>query len=264
MKKLITSLFVLVLLVLSVGCSSNTPKEETAWERIQREGVIVCGTEGTYPPMSYHDENNELTGFDVEVARAVAEKLGVDIRFEESDWDSLLIGLGQGSFDIMCNEVTPTDERREAYDFSDPYTYIYNVVIVPVDNTDITSFEDLKGKKVSNTISSTHAQIAESYGAEIVAVDTFEASIQLVLQGRADATINNELVFNDYITQTSDANLKIAAYSPDAETTAIPVKKGETDLVNALNQAIAELQADGTLKALSEKYFGKDISESQK
>ncbi len=230
-------------------------------DRILAAGVITIGTEGTWPPMTYHDEAGELTGFDVEVAKAIAEKLGVKAEFVETDWDSLIAGLGVGRFDIIVNEVTPTEERKQTYDFSDPYTYVYDVVITKEENNDISSMEDLKGKKTSNTISSTHAQIAESYGAEVIAVDTFEASIEMVLQGRADATINGELVFNDYITQKPDSGLKIAAYNKEAISTAIPVRKGQDRLREAINKALEELKNDGTFNEISMRYFGKDITQ---
>ena len=262
------------------GCGSETAKtneqqtapaaqETTAstdaaddLDRILAAGVITIGTEGTWPPMTYHDEAGELTGFDVEVAKAIAEKLGVKAEFVETDWDSLIAGLGVGRFDIIVNEVTPTEERKQTYDFSDPYTYVYDVVITKEDNNDISTMEDLKGKKTSNTISSTHAQIAESYGAEVIAVDTFEASIEMVLQGRADATINGELVFNDYITQKPDSGLKIAAYNKEAiSTAAIPVRKGQDRLREAINKALEELKNDGTFNEISMRYFGKDITQ---
>ena len=262
MKRL-TVLILAAALILGTASCGNAA-EMDAYNRIKREGKIVIGTEGTYPPMSYHDEAGNLTGFDVEVGRAVAEKLGVEAEFVESDWDSLIAGISTGRFDIVTNEVTPTDERRLTVDFSDPYTYIRNVVIVRDDYDDITRMEDLAGKKVSNTISSTHAMIAESYGAEVVAVDTFEASIEMVTQGRADATINSELVFNDYISSKPDAGLKIAAYDKSADVTAIPMKRGETALRYAINDAIKELQKDGTLAEISVRYFGKDISQFSK
>ena len=261
------------------GCGSETAKtneqqtapaaqETTAstdaaddLDRILAAGVITIGTEGTWPPMTYHDEAGELTGFDVEVAKAIAEKLGVKAEFVETDWDSLIAGLGVGRFDIIVNEVTPTEERKQTYDFSDPYTYVYDVVITKEDNNDISTMEDLKGKKTSNTISSTHAQIAESYGAEVIAVDTFEASIEMVLQGRAEATINGELVFNDYITQKPDSGLKIAAYNKEAISTAIPVRKGQDRLREAINKALEELKNDGTFNEISMRYFGKDITQ---
>ena len=241
------------------GTVDNTAAEDDL-DRILAAGVITIGTEGTWPPMTYHDEAGDLTGFDVEVARAIAEKLGVTAEFVETDWDSLIAGLQVGRFDIIVNEVTPTEERKKTYDFTDPYTYVYDVVITKEENNDISSMEDLEGKKTSNTISSTHAQLAESYGAEVIAVDTFEASIEMVLQGRADATINGELVFNDYITQKPDSGLKIAAYNKEAISTAIPVRKGQDRLREAINKALEELKNDGTLNEISVRYFGKDIT----
>ncbi|MBQ7678293.1 MAG: transporter substrate-binding domain-containing protein [Butyrivibrio sp.] len=240
------------------GASGN--KTEDALSRIKSAGKITIGTEGTYPPISYHDESGALVGFDVEVGRAVAAQLGVEAEFIEADWDSLVAGVQSGRFDIVTNEVTPTEERKKSVDFSHPYTFVYNVVITRKDDDSITQMEDLAGKKVSNTISSTHAQLAESYGAEIVAVNDFEASVEMVLQGRADATINSEMVFREYLKTKPDADLKIAAYDKEANMTAIPVRKGEESLRDAVNAAIKALQEDGTLSEISVRYFDQDIT----
>lgn len=232
----------------------------TQLDEILEKGVITVGTEGTYPPYSYHDEDDNLTGFEVEVARAIAEKLGVEAEFVETDWDSLIAGLESERFDIIVNDVTPTEERRRTYDFSIPYTNVRYVIITTKENDEITSFEDLEGKTVSNTIASTHAQIAEEYGAEIDAVDTFEQSVEEVLFGRADATINSELVFNDYMERQPDADLKAAAYSEEGDVTAVPVRKHEKALLNAINDAISQLREEGVLTDLSVEFFGADYT----
>lgn len=262
MKKRLISVILVTVLAFCMAACGSASSDQSALDRIKKAGKIVIGTEGTYPPMSYHDESGALTGFDVEVGRAVAAELGVEADFVESDWDSLIAGIGTGRFDIVCNDVTPTDERKQTCEFSEPYTYVYHVVITRDDYDEIQSMEDLAGKKTSNTISSTHAQIAQSFGAEVIAVDTFEASIEMVLQERADATINSELVFYDYVNSKPDAGLKIAAYDETPAVTAIPMKKGETELCEAINAALEKLRKDGTLSEISNRYFGKDITQS--
>ncbi|MCR5033580.1 MAG: amino acid ABC transporter substrate-binding protein [Lachnospiraceae bacterium] len=230
--------------------------------RIQEAGVILVGVEGTYPPYNYHDENDVLTGYEVEVAQAVAAKLGVTAEFVETDWDALIAGLEVGRFDVIFNDVTPTDERKEKYDFTDPYSYVHDVVVVAGSNEDIKSLEDLNGKKTSNTISSTFAQLAEQYGSEIIAVDSFEESVELVLTGRSDATINSQVVYAEYMTAHPDADLKIAAQTEEAQVSAVPVRKGQTNLLNAINGALKELREDGTLSEISLRYFGTDITQA--
>ena len=155
-----------------------------------------------------------------------------------------------------------TEERAQKYDFTTPYGYIRTALIVRGDNEDITSFEDLKGKHTANSIASTYMTLAESYGATAAGVDTLDQTIQMVLSGRADATLNAEVSFYDYMAVHPDANLKVVALTEEASEVAIPVRKGEdsASLLEAINQAIDELRADGTLSAISEKYFGKDIT----
>lgn len=246
----------------SASESSQTETGSDLLAQIQEKGEIVIAMEGTWAPWTYHDENDELVGYDVEVGKAIAEKLGVTATFVEGEWDGLLAGLDAGRYDIMVNGVGITPERQEKYDFTTPYAYNRTAVIVRGDYNEITSMEDLNGKNTANTISSTYAEQAEAYGATVTGVDDLNQTIELLLAARIDATLNAEVVFADYQNAHPEANIKIAAYSDDVEQVAIPVRKG-TDtatLLDAINQALVELDADGTLSELSVKYFGTDIS----
>ena len=230
--------------------------------QIKERGNIVVAMEGTWAPWTYHDDNNDLVGYDVEVAQNIAEKLGVEVEFVEGEWDGLLAGLDAGRYDIMVNGVGVTDERAEKYNFSTPYAYNKTAVIVRGDYDEISSMEDLKGKKTANTISSTYAAQAEAYGATVTPVDDLNQTIELLLSNRIDATLNAEVVFNDYKKEHPDSNIKIATYSDQVEEIAIPIRKGDdtVTLLEAVNDALDEMAKDGTLTELSEKYFGIDIS----
>ena len=259
------------------GCSSNSGSSAAAsgaassaastgaadqLAAIQTNGKLVVALEGAWQPWSYHDESDTLVGYDVEVSRAIAEKLGVEPEYVESDWDSLFAGLDAGRFDIVCNGVEVTDERAKTYDFTVPYGYIHTALAVRKDNEDIKSFEDLKGKTTANSLASTYMELAESYGATVQGIDTLEETIQLLTAGRIDATLNADVSFYDYLNVHPDADFKLVAQTEDASHVAIPVRKGDdsASLLEAINTAIEELRADGTLKALGEKYFGQDIS----
>ena len=259
------------------GCSSNSGSSAAAsgaafsaastgaadqLAAIQANGKLVVALEGAWQPWSYHDESDTLVGYDVEVSRAIAEKLGVEPEYVESDWDSLFAGLDAGRFDIVCNGVEVTDERSKTYDFTTPYGYIHTALAVRKDNEDIKSFEDLKGKTTANSLASTYMELAESYGATVQGIDTLEETIQLLTAGRIDATLNADVSFYDYLNVHPDADFKLVAQTEDASHVAIPVRKGDdsASLLEAINTAIEELRADGTLKALGEKYFGQDIS----
>ena len=165
------------------------------------------------------------------------------------------------AYDMVCNGVEVTEERAKTYAFTTPYGYIHTALAVRKDNTDITSFEDLKGKTTANSLASTYMELAESYGATVQGIDTLEETIQLLTAGRIDATLNADVSFYDYLNVHPDADFKLVAQTAEASHVAIPVLKSEdTAYLDALNTAIEELRADGTLKTLSEKYFGQDIS----
>ena len=185
----------------------------------------------------------------------------VEPEYVESDWDSLFAGLDAGRYDLVCNGVEVTEERAKTYDFTTPYGYIHTALAVRKDNEDIKSFEDLAGKTTANSPASTYMELAESYGATVQGIDTLEETIQLLTAGRIDATLNADVSFYDYLNVHPDANFKLVAQTEEASHVAIPVlKSDDTSFLDALNSAIEALRADGTLKELSEKYFGEDIS----
>lgn len=232
---------------------------------ILEAGKIIVGVEGTYPPFTYHDEDGTLIGYDVEVAQKIAEALGVEAEFVESDWDSLLAGVDSGRMDTVINDVTITEERAEKYDFSDPYYFNSRQIIVKKGNPqNITSLEDLAGKKVATN--STNAYIAEfeALGVEIVPIDSSEEQANLLLSGRTDFGTFSSVTLADYLEQHPDAELEVGFVIPDSEEQiAIPVRKGETRLLEAINDALKDLADSGTLTELSEKYFHADYSKSQ-
>lgn len=231
--------------------------------RIKEAGVVTVATEGAWSPFTYHDESGELVGFDVEVAKGIAERLGVTAEFREGDFDGGLVGVSQGTFDMMANGVDVTPDREETFDFSDPYAYDHAVLVVRADNDDIRSFEDLKGRTTTNSVGSTYAAMGEEYGATVLNVPTLGETMANVINGNADATINANTSVQDYFNTTGTTELKIAATDEDTTEYAIPLAKGSDNdsLREAINSAIADMRQDGTLKSLSEKYFGSDITE---
>lgn len=234
-------------------------------EVVKNRGTIIFAMEGQWAPWTYHDESGDLVGFDTEVGKAIADKLGVKAEFVEGEWDGLFAGLDGGRYDAIINGVEITDLRKEKYDFTEPYAYIRTALVVKDDNTEITSFEDLKGKKTSNSLGSTYADMASDLGAEVQNVDTLSETIDMVLSGRVDATLNAEVSFYDYLGEHPDAPIKIVALTDEASSVSIPVRKS-TDKEStesfraAVDDAIKELAADGTLSELSIKYFGQDIT----
>ena len=282
MREKIISLMIVMTMTcgLFAGCGSDKASNDAGTESssdtasdsssddllsaIKERGYITVAMEGTWAPWTYHDEDDNLVGFDVEVAKAVADELGVDVQYQEGEWDGLLAGVQSGRYDIMVNGVGYTEERAQAYTFSAPYCYNKTALIVRGDNEDIKSLEDLKGKTTCNSANSTYQLIAEEYGANVLDVETLDGTLEMVLAGtdRADATLNAEASFLDYMNAHPDANLKIVDYYPESEKVCIIMQKGDSSdsLKEAINSAIEKLRADGTLSELSNKYFGGDIT----
>jgi cystine transport system substrate-binding protein len=234
---------------------------DTSLADVQKAGVLTVGTEGTYRPFSFHEGGaGDITGFDVEIAKAVGKELGVDVKFEETQWDAIFAGLEAGRFDTIANQVSITPERTAKYTFSKPYTVSTGVVVVPADNTSITSFDDLKGKTTAQSLTSNWYTMAQDKGANIEAVEGWAQAVALVEQKRVDATINDKLTFLDYAKTNDASGLKIAAETTDKSESAFVFAQGSTTLADAVDKALDKLSADGTLTAISEKYFGADVT----
>ena len=221
-------------------------------ERINGKGTVTVGTEGTYAPFSYHDADGKLTGYDVEVARAVADKLGVKIEFKETQWDGMMAGLKGGRFDMVANQVGLTSPERQAtFDKSEPYSWSGAVLVA-----------DIKGLKAAQSLTSNFGEKAAEAKAEIVPVDGLAQSLMLLEQNRAEVTFNDELAVLDYLKKNPKAGVKIVWTAPAQERvgSGLIVNKGNDEALAKISGAMKELQADGTLKRLGEQFFGKDIS----
>lgn len=275
MKKIVFVVAALLILSLGLmGCSSNvnkqdsnaspapdtTAKSESLLDKIQAEGKIRFGTEGTYAPFTFHDSTGKLTGFDVEIAEEIAKRLGVEAEFIETKWDGIFAGLDAKRFDAIANEVSIRPDRLEKYDFSDTYIVSKAVLIVQESNNEMKDFADLKGKKAAQSLTSNLADIAKANGAEIVQIDGFNQAIDLLAAGRVDATINDSLSFLDLKKQKPELPIKVVAEQQDAAQMGIMFNKGNEELVDAVNKALAEMKADGTYLKISEKWFGTDVS----
>lgn len=254
MKKYV--ILVAVALLLTNGLTAQDKDLDT----IKKIGTWKVGTEGTYPPFTFHDASGKLVGFDVEIAQEVGKKLGVKTEFVEGKWDGLIAGIDVRRYDAVINEVTITNARKAKYDFSDAYIVSKAVLIVKADNTSIKAFTDVKGKKLGQSLTSNFGKLAKDNGAVVVAVDGFNQSIDLLLSGRIDGTFNDSLSYYDFTKQKPDAKVKIAASQSNVDAQGILIRKGEAKLQAALNKALADMKADGTYAKISQKYFGADVS----
>ena len=262
MKKLITILM-LIMMVFTLTACGKKQESTNLLEEIKERGYVTVATEGDWSPYTYHDEKtDELVGFDVELAKMIADKLGVEVQYQETDWDSILAGVETGRYDLAVNGVTYSDERAKSYHFTNPYLYDQTVLIVLEEENEIKSFDDLKGVMTTNSTGSSYAQMALDYGAEVTYITTFADTIQLLKRGDARATINSLAVFNDYLREKgSEAGIKIVdATQPEKTVIAAQKVDSALPLVEEINKILDELRADGSLGELSQKYFGYDAT----
>ncbi len=231
-------------------------------EKVKAKGELVIATEGVWAPWTFRNEKNELVGYDIDISKEICSRLGVKARFVELEWERIFESLLNGSCDIAANGIGVTSERAGSFYFSQPYAYSKTVLIVRNENKRINSFKDLQGMSSANALGSTYCDIAESYGAIIIAVDTFEETMDLLLGSRVDSTINSDVCFYYYMKNHPDAKIRIAETSNVVIPVAIPcVREVENlPLLAAINTILTEMGVDGTLSQLSKKYFKKDIT----
>ncbi|WP_141501559.1 transporter substrate-binding domain-containing protein [Paenibacillus luteus] len=266
---------VLILALIASGCSNKKGSEseaalstkppaaeQTSLDQLKEKGEFVIATTGTYPPYAFHEESNvrPLTGFDIELLTEIWNRVeGVKPSFKEAEWDGMLAGLDAGRFDSI-HQIGVTDERRQKYDFTDPYLIAYPTLIVLDETKDINSFEDLKGKKVYGSNTSIYGKLAESYGAVLVPEGE---SLELLKNKRVDAIIFNNLYFLEIKKSRTDLKLRAADEADTEEFVALPlVKGGDGTVATAFNEALKSVQEDGTYEKLSVKWFGENVLKS--
>ncbi|WP_040975300.1 amino acid ABC transporter substrate-binding protein [Necropsobacter massiliensis] len=253
----------LAVLALSVFAVSTVTQAagDSLFERINQKGTITVGTEGTYAPFTYHDASGKLTGYDVEVTRAIADKLGVRVEFKETQWDAMLAGLKGGRFDLVANQVgLTTPERQATFDKSEPYSWSGAMLLARSDESRLHQVEDVKNLRAAQTLSSNYGELAVKYGAKIIPIDGMAQGLLLIQQNRADVTFNDSLALLDYLKKNPNSGLKPFWESEDKVGAGLIANKGNQDALEKINAALEQLRQDGTLKRLGEQFFGKDIS----
>lgn len=266
LKKLISNIILgatIVTLSLGVaGCS----KENTSESTLNKETLIV-GMDDAFAPMGFKDENGEITGFDVELAKAICEKLNKKVVFQPIDWTMKETELKSGNIDLIWNGYTINEERKKKVDFSVPYLK-NKQVIVTLSNSDIKAKKDLEGKKVgaqneSSAISAMEKEedLYNSFngGSAITFEDNNQALMDLEA-GRIDAVVADEILVRYYIRLKGEDKFNILDDNFGEEEYGVGIRKGDTEMVDAFNKAYKELQDDGTLAQISNKWFDADIT----
>ena len=225
-------------------------------------GTLRIAMEGTYPPFNYKDsKTGQLAGYDVDVATLVAAKLGLKPVFVSTEWSAILAGLAAGKYDVIVSQVGITPKRMEAFDFSTPYTYSSPQLIVRKNETaSYATLADLKGKKLGVGQGSVFEQQARAAGGiEIKSYPAAPENLQDLAFGRVDAALNDSLMVA-YLLSNSNLPIKAGARVGQVERMGIPLQKGNPQLKAALDKALADASADGSLAKISVKWFGTDVS----
>lgn len=258
-SKWLIALVAVLALVVMAGCGQSGG---SGLDKVKKAGKIVFATDDTYPPMEFRDEQTQaLVGFDIDLAAAIAEKLGVEAAFEPTDWDGLLTGLATDKYDAVISTMNITESRLENADFVE-YAILDQVFVVARGGTPVTSLAELPGKRVAVQVETTSQEIAEEAGVpveNIITFDSFDQAFLEVRNNKADVVIVDEPVGLYYEARHPDT-YQVTGYAEEAAPVGIAVKKG-SDLAAAIEKAVADLKADGTYADLSMKWFGRDISQ---
>ena len=261
MKKTTPTSWLASVLLAGIALTASVANAADLLDEAKARGTLRIACEGTYPPFNYKDEQGQLTGFDVEIGKALAAKLGVKPEFVTSEWSGILAGLQAGKYDVIINQVAATDARRETFDFSGPYVISYPQLIVRANETrKLETPADLKGKKIGVGQGSNYAELAKGIeGAEVRTYPGAPEYLQDLATGRIDAAINDSLLI-PYLRAKTKLPVKAGAQIGKPESNAIPFRKGNPKFKQAIDKALADLKADGSYAKISNKWFERDVS----
>lgn len=271
MKKKLFTLFALGLsLILLVACSQSksSQSKEGNWPKIEKSGTLKVATSGTLYPQSFHDKNNNLTGYDVEIIKEIAKRLKLKVDFVEMNVDGMLSALNSGQIDVAGYSIEKDSKNAKKFLYTTPHKYSHGSMIVrQSDDSGIKSLEDLKGKKAAGAATTSYMKVAKKFGAELVIYDnvTNDVYLQDVANGRTDVIVNDYYLQKMATAALPDIPVKVLEgvyFNPSQANFAL--KKGNTTLQEKMDKELAAMRKDGTLKKLSEKFFGgQDVTKDQ-
>ena len=275
MKKISLAVFAMMMvamLAVFAGCSSSSDTnsgtadsgtaQDNSLQNVLDKGTLVLGLDDSFPPMGFRDENNNIVGFDIDVATEVANRMGVELKLQPIEWSTKEMELNTGSVDCLWNGLSIDDERKQAMDLSEPYM-TNRMVLVVLNDSEYTDQASLAGKTIGVQNGSTAEKILEesdfskTIGNTIGFKDNVTAFMELETKG-IDAIFMDEVGANYAIT-SQNKDFKVLEDGLTEEEYAVGFKKGNTALKNEVQKYIDEMKADGTMTQISEKWFGKDV-----
>ena len=268
MRKWLMGLMVITTGFVLTACGSTKSSEDDSWKKVKDKNELIVATSGTLFPSSYYNDENELSGYDVDVAKAVAKKLDLKIKFKEYNVDGQVTAVNRGEADFAANDFGMSKDRAEKFSLSSPIKYSFDSMIVrKSDDSGIHSLKDLKGKKAAGEPNTSYMKIADKYGAKAVTYDnaTNDQYLTDVANGRTDVILNDYYLQKMSLAALPDIPVKILedVYF-NANSTGFLFDKKNQVLKTKVNTALEELKKDGTLKEIAEQYFGTDVSTKPK
>ena len=251
--------------LIGVSFTAATAHAQDLLDTVKARGTLKIGLEGTFPPFNSKAPNGELVGFDVDIAKAIAAKLGVKPEFVTTEWSGIIAGLQAGKFDVIVNQVGITDARKQTLDFSPPYTYSAAQLIQRKDDKrQFNSLEDLKGHKLGVGLGTNYMDMAKSVpGIDVKTYPGAPEYLRDLAAGRIDAALNDRLMLA-YLLKNSQLPLRTGATVGNGNPSGIPFKKGNPKFQKAIDDAMTQLEADGTFTKISDKWFGIDVTKPAK
>lgn len=264
--KLLSALTLMIITVVLSSCSKQAAKTQTGLESYKERGYVIVGLDDTFVPMGFKDNNGEIVGFDVDLAKEAAKRIGIEVKFQPIDWSMKETELNSKNIDFIWNGYTITDERKEKVAFTKPYLQNRQVIIT-LNNSSIASKQDLKGKNVGaqngsssvDALNKEAALVKEFKGGEPVLFETNNEALMDLEAGRVDAVVADEILARYYIKERGAEKYKILSDDFGKEEYGIGLRKQDTGLLQAVEKALVEMREDGTCKKISEKWFGEDI-----
>ena len=261
--KIILSISIAAIILIAVGCSEKSSGEDNSLQKIKDAGKLVLGLDDTFAPMGFRDDSGEIVGFDIDLAKEVASRMGVELEIKPIDWSSSILSLNKGDIDVLWNGVTINESRKEQINFSKPYLNNRLIIVKPKDRNDINSKEDLAGKVLGVQVGSNDEALqSDPISKKAKEIRKYDVNVNAFLDlmaKRIDAVIIDEVAAQYYISEEK-ADFVVVENSPlTEEFYGIGFRKTDGQLLTEVDKILDEMKADGKAAEISQKWFAKDI-----
>lgn len=261
--KIILSISIAAIILMSIGCSEKSSGEDNSLQKVKDAGKLVLGLDDTFAPMGFRDDSGEIVGFDIDLAKEVASRMGVELEIKPIDWSSSILSLNKGDIDVLWNGVTINESRKEQINFSKPYLNNRLIIVKPKDRNDINSKEDLAGKVLGVQVGSNDEALqSDSISKKAKEIRKYDVNVNAFLDlmaKRIDAVIIDEVAAQYYISEEK-VDFVVVENSPlTEEFYGIGFRKTDSQLLSEVDKILDEMKADGKAAEISQKWFAKDI-----